>query len=302
MFEYLPTWVEPDPEPGSDILGYINIIDPNIWNPQPNQMNRIKIRDTAHASTQHQLWRQSQEPRPSPEPRPLPAPKDSQGGVPAENGLSQGDSTPQPPVPKPRTVPVAKVLVQDGSDTGHTLGTPEKEAPQNGADPRLARTTGQSQAPLQQQQSVTQDDPGGPEARLPNGLDGEEEEDDDDYVTLSDQDSLSGSSGPRRPSEASSMSDEYFEVRERSAPLQRCHSGQMTNGPGHPPHRQLSAPHITRGTFGGPLWAQGQGREESDASRKQVQQHPADRPAQVGLPSHPRVSCGLPQEPRTAVS
>ncbi|KAB0401147.1 hypothetical protein E2I00_011490 [Balaenoptera physalus] len=46
MFEYLPTWVEPDPEPGSDILGYINIIDPNIWNPQPSQMNRIKIRDT----------------------------------------------------------------------------------------------------------------------------------------------------------------------------------------------------------------------------------------------------------------
>ncbi|KAM3916736.1 protein FAM83G [Leptodactylus fuscus] len=50
MFEYLPTWVEPDPEPGSDILGYINIIDPNIRNAQPSQMNRIKIRDTTQAT------------------------------------------------------------------------------------------------------------------------------------------------------------------------------------------------------------------------------------------------------------
>ncbi|XP_008824099.1 protein FAM83G [Nannospalax galili] len=276
MFEYLPTWVEPDPEPGSDILGYINIIDPNIWNPQPNQMNRIKIRDTAHASTQHQLWKQSQGPRPSPEPHPPPAPRDSQNGVPAENGLSQGDFKPQPPVPKPRTVPVANLLAQDGSDTDWALGTPEKEAPPNGTDPRLSRTTGPNQAPLQQQLSLTEDNPDGPGVGLPNGLDGEEEEeDDDDYVTLSDQDSLSGSSGPghRRPSVASSVSDEYFEVKERSAPLQRRHSEQMANGPGHSPHLQLSAPHITRGTFGGPLWAQGQGREEADASRKQAQRH-----------------------------
>lgn len=32
MFEYLFTWVESDLEFGSDILGYINIIDFNIWN------------------------------------------------------------------------------------------------------------------------------------------------------------------------------------------------------------------------------------------------------------------------------
>ncbi|KAM4026314.1 protein FAM83G [Anomaloglossus baeobatrachus] len=53
MFEYLPTWVEPDPEPGSDILGYINIIDPNIKNAQPSQMNRIKICDTSQATAQY---------------------------------------------------------------------------------------------------------------------------------------------------------------------------------------------------------------------------------------------------------
>ncbi|KAG8429406.1 hypothetical protein GDO86_020269 [Hymenochirus boettgeri] len=61
MFEYLPTWVEPDPEPGSDILGYINIIDPSIKNPQPSQMNRIKICDTSQATTQYLLQNKEQE-------------------------------------------------------------------------------------------------------------------------------------------------------------------------------------------------------------------------------------------------
>ncbi|XP_029339469.1 protein FAM83G isoform X2 [Mus caroli] len=212
MFEYLPTWVEPDPEPGSDILGYINIIDPNIWNPQPNQMNRIKIRDTAHASAQHQLWKQSQGARPCPAPCSPPAPRDSQDVVPAENGFPQGNPEPQAPVPKPRTVPVASVLAQDGSDIGWALDTQEKETPQNGIDPRLPSTASESEVPQQQHSSVTQDDPDGLERGLPNGL-YEDEDDDDDYVTLSDQDSLSGSSGPghRRPSVASSMSDEYFE-------------------------------------------------------------------------------------------
>ncbi|XP_075035345.1 protein FAM83G [Mixophyes fleayi] len=52
MFDYLPTWTEPDPEPGSDILGYINIIDPSIKNAQLSQMNRIKICDTSQATAQ----------------------------------------------------------------------------------------------------------------------------------------------------------------------------------------------------------------------------------------------------------
>ncbi|XP_023563978.1 protein FAM83G isoform X2 [Octodon degus] len=287
MFDYLPTWVEPDPEPGSDILGYINIIDPNIWNPQPSQMNRIKIRDTSHASTQHQLWKQSQETRPAP------GPSSPQGGVPAENGFPQEDLEPQPPVPKPRTVPVAELLAQDGKDgdllaqDGQVDWALEKTTP-NGTDLVVSRTVNSDHALLQQQLSVTQDDPDGLGAGLPNGLDGEEEEeDDDDYVTLSDQDSLSGSSscgpGPRRPSVASSMSDEYFEVRERSVPLRRRHSEQTTNGPTPLPRRQLSAPHITRGTFGGPQsgspWAQSR-VEESDTSRRMQARHSGDNEAQ----------------------
>ncbi|XP_058415552.1 protein FAM83G [Diceros bicornis minor] len=280
MFEYLPTWVEPDPEPGSDILGYINIIDPKIWNPQPSQMNRIKIRDTSQAGAQ--LWRQSQGCSPTPGPQ---APQD---GVPAENGVPRGDPEPQPPVPKPRTVPVADLLAQDGGGIGWGLETPEEEVPQNGTDHRLPRMAGPGLAPPQRQLSTTQDDPDGGGPAIPNGLDGEEEENDDDYVTLSDQDSLLGSSGlgpgPRRPSVASSMSDEYFEVREHSAPLRRRHSEQVANGKAQHPHRQLSAPHMTHGTFGGPLggspWAQGQEREEAGTPRRMQAPRSTDKEAQ----------------------
>lgn len=282
MFEYLPTWVEPDPEPGSDILGYINIIDPNIWNPQPSQMNRIKIRDTSQTGAQ--LWRQNQDSSPTPGPTaPL-------NGVPTENGVSQSDPEPQPPVPKPRTVPVADLLAQDDRGVDWVPETPEEEPPQNGTDHELPRMESPGHAPLQRQLSTTQDDSSGGEAVIPNGLDGEEEEDDDDYVTLSDQDSLSGSSslgpGPRRPSLASSsVSDEYFEVRERSAPLRRRHSEQVANGPVPLPRRQLSAPHTTRGTFGGrlgsPPWAQGQEREETSTSKRMQASHSAHKEAQV---------------------
>ncbi|XP_006875582.1 PREDICTED: protein FAM83G [Chrysochloris asiatica] len=271
MFEYLPTWVEPDPEPGSDILGYINIIDPNIWNPQPSQMNRIKIRDTSQASAQHQLWKQSQGCSPTPVPG-----LDLPDGPPATNGLPQGDSEPRPPVPKPRTVPVADLLAQDGGGIDWALETPDKETPQNGTDSGLPQAMGLGHTPLQRQLSMAQNDSNSLRAGVPNGLDGEEEEDDDDYVTLSDQDSLSGSSshgpGPRRPSVASSRSDEYFEVRERLTPLRRRHSEQVANGAAPPPRRQLSTPHVSRGTLGGPVgrsaWARSRAREETDASRR----------------------------------
>ncbi|XP_005654066.2 protein FAM83G [Sus scrofa] len=277
MFEYLPTWVEPDPEPGSDILGYINIIDPNIWNPQPSQMNRIKIRDTSQA------WRQSQDSSAGPA-----------NGVPAQNGLPQGDAEPRPPVPKPRTVPVADLLARDGGGLGWALESPEEEAPQHSTDLGPPRTAGPGPGPLQRQLST--DAPDGQGAAVPNGLDGEEEEeeDDDDYVTLSDQDSLSGSSGrgpgPRRPSVASSsVSDEYFEVTERSATLRRRHSEQVANGPAQPPRRQLSAPHLTRGTFAGPLggpsWAQGREREEAGTLTRMQAPRSADKEAQ-GLRFH----------------
>ncbi|XP_036694277.1 protein FAM83G isoform X1 [Balaenoptera musculus] len=305
MFEYLPTWVEPDPEPGSDILGYINIIDPHIWNPQPSQMNRIKIRDTSQAGTQ--LWRQSQDSSPAPQPR---SPQD---GVPAENSLPQWDAEPRPPVPKPRTVPVADLLAQEGGGVGWALETPEGRAPHNRTDHGLPRTAGPGHAPLQRQLSVTQDDPesGGPV--VPNGLEEEEEEeeDDDDCVTLSDQDSLSGSSGrgpgPRRPSAApSSTLDELSEVTERSATLRRCRSEQVANGPAQHPRRQLSAPHMTRGTFGGPpgdsSWAQGQEREEAGALRRMQAPHQADKEAQGQRFHHygvPRDKDGFPQPSRT---
>ncbi|XP_069501782.1 protein FAM83G [Ambystoma mexicanum] len=61
MFDYLPTYVEPEPEPGNEVLGYINIIDPSIKNAQLSQMNRIKICDTTHATAQHMLMLQSKE-------------------------------------------------------------------------------------------------------------------------------------------------------------------------------------------------------------------------------------------------
>ncbi|XP_072586610.1 protein FAM83G [Vulpes vulpes] len=290
MFEYLPTWVEPDPEPGSDILGYINIIDPNIWNPQPSQMNRIKIRDTSQAGTQ--LWRQSQDCSPAPGPS---APQDR---ALAENGLSQGDPEPQPPVPKPRTVPVADLLAQDNGSVEWALETPAEKMPQNGTDHAPPRTRSSGHAPLQRQLSLTQDDPDGQGTAIPNGLDGEEDEDDDDYVTLSDQDSLSGSSGhghgPQRPSAASSsVSDEYFEVRGRSVPLQRRHSEQVANGPAQTPRRQLSAPHMTRGTFGGPLgglpWSPGQEREEAATPRRTQAPHSMDKETQGQQSPHYRV-------------
>ncbi|XP_027987989.1 protein FAM83G [Eptesicus fuscus] len=303
MFEYLPTWVEPDPEPGSDILGYINIIDPNIWNPQPNQINRIKIRDTSQAGAQ--LWRQSQDGSPAPEP------STSRDGLPAKNGLPQGDPTPEPPVPKPRTVPVAHVLAQDGGDAGWAPESPEEEALRNRTDHGLPRTPAPGPAPLRRQLSVAQGDPGGECVGVPNGLDQEDEDDDDDYVTLSDQDSLSGSSGlgrgPRRPSVASSsVSDEYFEVRGHSTPLRRRHSEQVANGLAQPPRRQLSAPHMTHGTFGEPLcgspWAQGREREEAGTLRKMqafrsmdnAQDHHRGAPA-----SETRDKDGFPRPSRT---
>lgn len=294
MFDYLPTWVEPDPEPGSDILGYINIIDPNIWNPQPSQMNRIKIRDTSHAGSQHQLWKQCQDGRPATEPstpndglRPTTESNAPHHELPTTNGLHQAHPEPQPPVPKPRTVPVAHLLAQDGGSGGGNGWASDamqgEEHSQNGTSHRTA----EPHSPLQRQLSVTQDNPSGLRPGLPNGLDGEEEEDDDDYVTLSDQDSLSGSSshgpgpGPdtRRPSAASSMSGEYFESRDHSAPLRRQHSEQLANGPSQPPRRQLSAPHVTRGTYTGPL-AQGRGREETDAPRRTQAPRPTDKEAQ----------------------
>ncbi|XP_074137808.1 protein FAM83G isoform X2 [Sminthopsis crassicaudata] len=157
MFDYLPTWVEPDPEPGSDILGYINIIDPNVWNPQPSQMNRIKICDSSsQAVAQYKLLqrRQSQEVAASPvaaalpdppaaveetkdlpaspheelRPKDVPTPtgKDRDQGIfaaLAENShlrdrCEQENTEIKPPVPKPRTVHVTDFLTKGNSYDG----------------------------------------------------------------------------------------------------------------------------------------------------------------------------------------
>ncbi|KAL0582724.1 Protein FAM83G [Plecturocebus cupreus] len=92
-------------------------------------------------------------------------------------------------------------------------------------------------------------------------------------------------------------------------PLRRCHSEQVANGPIPPPHWQLSAPHIIRGTFAGPLggsqWAQSQRREEADVSRRMQAECSTDKEAQGQQFHHHRVSAtgtrdkdGLPGPPR----
>ncbi|XP_020860159.1 protein FAM83G isoform X1 [Phascolarctos cinereus] len=316
MFDYLPTWVEPDPEPGSDILGYINIIDPNVWNPQPSQMNRIKICDSSsQAVAQYKLLqrRQSQEvvgpvvaspPDPpaaveetkdppvspqeelSPKDVPTTVGKDRDQGVfvtLAENchlqdGHDQEDTEIKPPVPKPRTVHVTDFLTKGNSydgGLGCQPGGPKEEeslqpeGPSNGTTYRPHENSGHHK--LLRQLSMSQEGQDPPSPGTPNGLNIEEDEDDDDdYVTLSDQDSFSGGStnSHHRQSTASSVSDEYFEVRDNFAQLRRRHSEHIPNGAGHirPLYRKLSEPHMSRGTFMSPLrspqWLQSSGVED----------------------------------------
>uniref|UniRef100_A0A672UKR1 Family with sequence similarity 83 member G n=1 Tax=Strigops habroptila TaxID=2489341 RepID=A0A672UKR1_STRHB len=193
MFDYLPTWVEPDPEPGSEVLGYINIIDPKIKNVKLSQMNRIKVCDAKNSD---------QEP-------PL------------------GDTQP---------------LLAD-----HVGAKQEPEENTNGASVETCH--------LQPDRSMAgpQEDKGPPCAH--NGLGEEEEEEEEEYITLSDQESYSSSSADHsyRRSNASSISDEYFEVRDRYGPLRRTNSDVTHNGEILPIQRKLSDPHISRGTFLSPL-------------------------------------------------
>uniref|UniRef100_A0A670JJI6 Family with sequence similarity 83 member G n=1 Tax=Podarcis muralis TaxID=64176 RepID=A0A670JJI6_PODMU len=254
MFEYLPTWVEPDPEPGSEILGYINIFDPKIKNIQLSQMNRIKVCDISKANAPHKkmLRQKSQEARPNPTASQV----DSKGAA--------------PPVPKPRTVHVTDLIsaktvrAEDGAasaedpqtqqaGTGATNAT-QNESPEQGPDAR-------SSCKLSRQASVYEE-----VAPFPvNGVQGgeaEEEEEEEDYVTLSDHESLSGSSATNHSqlhSDASSISDEYCKGRRPCGPLRRTNSDFLPNGGGHSPQhhpdfqRKLSEPYMSRGTFPSPL-------------------------------------------------
>lgn len=293
MFDYLPTWVEPDPEPGSEVLGYINIIDPKIKNVKLSQMNRIKVCDVSQASAQHRQMlkfreleakkNSDQEPPPvSPCPRQtpqvpaeapvVPSPIEgsswvmNQGGTsaapPLSHRLKPPEETPEeakPPVPKPRTIPagnlVTKTIVPCDSSAvpdGDTQPPPAdpaaprqepKENP-NGASPESCRPP---------PAAGPQEDRGPPCAH--NGLGEEEEEEEEEYITLSDQESYSSSSADHsyRRSNASSISDEYFEVRDRYGPLRRTNSDVTHNGEFLPMQRKLSDPHISRGTFLSPL-------------------------------------------------
>ncbi|NXG44514.1 FA83G protein, partial [Psilopogon haemacephalus] len=297
MFDYLPTWVEPDPEPGSEVLGYINIIDPKIKNVKLSQMNRIKVCDVSQASAQHRQMLKNREmeikknsdqeaPLVSPCHRQIPqtpmealaAPatsptestswKTTQAGTFVTSPSGHHWKPPEeavedtkPPVPKPRTTPVGvltKVITPYESSA----------SPEGETQPLLADHTGLKQESEQNLKGPPkepchlqpdrpaaglQEDKGPPCAH--NGLGEEEEEEEEEFITLSDQESYSSSSADHsyRRSNASSISDEYFEVRDRYGPLRRTNSDVTHNGEILPVQRKLSDPHISRGTFLSPL-------------------------------------------------
>ncbi|NXQ25212.1 FA83G protein, partial [Alaudala cheleensis] len=297
MFDYLPTWVEPDPEPGSEVLGYINIIDPKIKNAKLSQMNRIKVCDVSQASAQHRQMLKNREmearknsdqelPLLSPSHRQIPQPPVEVPAAPTTSPIEGVSWTRQvgtfassplghhlkpqeealedvrPPVPKPRTVPVGvlmpKVVTSCDSSTAlegdtrpplpeHTGVKQEREEKPNRAPMDTCHV--QPDRPV----AAPQEDKGPP--CIHNGLGEEEEEEEEEFITLSDQESYSSSSADHsyRRSNASSISDEYFEVRDRYGPLRRTNSDVTHNGEILPMQRKLSDPHISRGTFISPL-------------------------------------------------
>ncbi|NXJ81208.1 FA83G protein, partial [Trogon melanurus] len=295
MFDYLPTWVEPDPEPGSEVLGYINIIDPKIKNVKLSQMNRIKVCDVSQASAQHRQMLKNREmenkknsdqelPLLSPCHRqtsmetpaaPATSPIDGaswttkQAGTFATSPLGHRLKPPEetlddikPPVPNPRTIPfgilVTKVITPCDSGTVPAGDTQPPPADHAGAKQEPEENPNRASLEthhLQPERPVAgpQEDQGPPCTH--NGLGEEEEEEEEEYITLSDQESYSSSSADHsyRRSNASSISDEYFEVRDRYGPLRRTNSDVTHNGEILPIQRKLSDPHISRGTFLSPL-------------------------------------------------
>ncbi|KAM9372764.1 protein FAM83G [Phaethornis superciliosus] len=297
MFDYLPTWVEPDPEPGSEVLGYINIIDPKIKNAKLSQMNRIKVCDVSQASAQHrQMLRnremenkknsdkepplvspcQRQTPLTSIETSAAPAPGPTecaswttkQSGTFATLPLGHHLKPPEeiledikPPIPKPRTTPVGvlvKVITPCESSTSLEIDRQPPPADHMDAKQELEENPNRASMETCHLQPARpavgpQEDRGPPCTH--NGLGEEEEEEEEEYITLSDQESYSSSSADHsyRRSNASSISDEYFEVRDRYGPLRRTNSDVTHNGEILPIQRKLSDPHISRGTFISPL-------------------------------------------------
>ncbi|NXL44849.1 FA83G protein, partial [Podilymbus podiceps] len=295
MFDYLPTWVEPDPEPGSEVLGYINIIDPKIKNVKLSQMNRIKVCDVSQASAQHRQMLKNREMEtkknsdqetclgsPCQRQPPMEAPAapatspiegtsctTKQAGpftpLPLGHHLKPPEETLEdikPPVPKPRTIPVGvlvtKVIRPCDNGTAPEGDTQPPPADHTGAKQELeenSKGASTETCHLQPDRPLAgpQEDKGPPCTH--NGLGEEEEEEEEEYITLSDQESYSSSSADHsyRRSNASSISDEYFEVRDRYGPLRRTNSDVTHNGEILPVQRKLSDPHISRGTFISPL-------------------------------------------------
>ncbi|NWY30926.1 FA83G protein, partial [Pheucticus melanocephalus] len=298
MFDYLPTWVEPDPEPGSEVLGYINIIDPKVKNVKLSQMNRIKVCDVSQASAQHRQMLKNRElearknseqelPLLSPSHRQIPQPPVEAPAAPTTTPIEGVSWTtrqvgtfassplghhlkPQEealedvkaPVPKPRTVPVGVLVTKvtaacDSSsalqgDTQPPLAEPTAVKQEREEKPsRAARESCRAQP--ERPAAAPQEGKGPPCTH--NGLGEEEEEEEEEFITLSDQESYSSSSADHsyRRSNASSISDEYFEVRDRYGPLRRTNSDVTHNGDILPMQRKLSDPHISRGTFISPL-------------------------------------------------
>ncbi|XP_053898976.1 protein FAM83G [Malaclemys terrapin pileata] len=300
MFDYLPTWVEPDPDP-SEILGYINIIDPTIKNVKLSQMNRIKVCDISQANAQHRQMlknkeseaKKSQEPSPASReqreapptpikepPKPVESPKarspgeDKKGAL-AILAVSQHLKQPtaaethkmdvKPPVPRPRTVDVVDFISKTSAlcrDTAALLGDAKRQlhqvAEQANADHGPGENPTQAQAAasdhrLRRQAAVSPEAQGTAAVCPVNGLEGEEDE--EDYLTLSDQESYSSSSATHsyHHSNASSTSDELFEVRGRFGPLRRTNSDHIPNGGNLHLQRKMSDPHVSRGTYVSPL-------------------------------------------------
>ncbi|XP_032618622.1 protein FAM83G [Chelonoidis abingdonii] len=300
MFDYLPTWVEADPDP-SEILGYINIIDPTIKNVKLSQMNRIKVCDVSQANAQHRQMlkskeleaKKSQEPSPASReqreapptpikeaPKPVESPKarspgeDKKGALAilaVSQHLKQSTAAEmhkmdvRPPVPRPRTVDVMDFISKNSAlckDTAAVLGDAKKQLcqvaePANedhgpGENSTEAQATA-SHHQLRRQAVVSQEAQGTAAVCPVNGLEGEEDE--EDYLTLSDQESYSSSSATHsyHHSNASSTSDELFEVRGRFGPLRRTNSDHIPNGGNLHLQRKMSDPHISRGTYVSPL-------------------------------------------------
>ncbi|XP_030068974.1 protein FAM83G isoform X2 [Microcaecilia unicolor] len=319
MFDYLPTWVEPDPDP-SEVLGYINIVDPNIKNAQPSQMNRIKICDTSQAMAQHMMLmktkeqeaKQSQQtqvnnkapPSPtggtnapkmpemnkanashkapkspklkasqaqessrpktlevpeSPKPKTPESPSGAFALLASSQHLSNNENEAQDtskngkgyqlPVPKPRTVPVADLILKNNA-INESQSKKENKSNVHEEENKIPVVNGLHKIPVKPINSPYMQN-----GTVENGED--EEDENDEFVTLSDQDSFSdcSSNANHYKSNASSVSEEFYDLQDyyRANPFQRRNSERIPNGEAIPLARQMSEGHISRGTFVSPL-------------------------------------------------